>query len=58
MEGKFVHLDFSATFNRVSHCGLLYLLRSLGVGGQFLSIVLEFLSDRRHHVCLDGKVSA
>ena len=27
------------------------------VGGQFLSIVSELLSDRKQGVCLDGKVS-
>ena len=32
--------------DRVSHCGLLYKLRSTCVGRQFLSIVSEFLSDR------------
>ena len=30
---------------------------SIGVGGQFLSIVSEFLSDKRQRVSLDGKVS-
>ena len=28
------------------------------VGGQFLSIALEFLNDRRQCMCSDGKVSA
>ena len=31
---------------------------SIGVGGQFLSIVSEILSDRKQRVRLDGKVSA
>ena len=39
MKGRLVQLDFSAAFDRVSHRGLLYKLRSIGVGGQFLSIV-------------------
>ena len=58
MEGRLVQLDFSAAFDRVSHRGLLRKLSSIGVGGQFLSIVSEFLSNRRQHVRLDGKVSA
>ena len=33
-------------------------MRSIGVGGQFLSIVSEFLSDTRQRARLDGKVSA
>ena len=36
-----------------SHCCLLCKLRSIGVGGQFLSIVTEFLTYRRQRVRLD-----
>ena len=50
MEGKLVPLDFSAAFDRVSQCGLLYKLRCICVGRQFLSMVSEFLSDRRQCV--------
>ena len=32
-------------------------MRSISIGGQFLSIVSEFLSDRRQRGCLDGKVN-
>ena len=53
-----VQLDFSAAFDRVNHCDLLHKMISIGVGGQFLSIVLEFLCDKRQRVRLDGKVSA
>ena len=53
MEGKLVQLDFSAAFNRVSHGGPLYKLRSIGVGLHLLVIESEFLSER---VRLDGKV--
>ena len=58
MKGRLIQLDFSAAFDRVSHCCLLYKLRSRGVGGQFLSLVSDFLRDRRQRVRLDGKVSA
>ena len=40
-----------------SHRGLLYKLRSIDVGKQFLSIVSQFLSDRGRRVRLDNKVS-
>ena len=33
MESYIVELDFIATFNRVSHSGLLFKLKSIGVGG-------------------------
>ena len=57
IERRLFQLDFSAAFDRVSHCDLLHKLRSTGVGGQFLSLVSEFLSDRRQRVRLDGKGS-
>ena len=57
MEARIIQLDFSAAFDMVSRCGLLYKVKSIGVGGQFLSIVSEFLSDRRQRPRLDGKVS-
>ena len=55
--GRLVQLDFSAAFDRVSHCGLLYKLRSIGIGRQFLPIVSVFVIDRRQCMRLDGKVS-
>ena len=58
MEGRLLQLDFSAAFDGVSHCGLLYKLRSTGVGRQYLSIVSEFLNDRRQCVRFDVKVTA
>ena len=58
MEERLHQLDFSAAFDRVSHCSLLYKLKSISVGKQFLSIVSEFLSDRRQRVSLNGNVSA
>ena len=58
MEGRLIQLDFSRAFNRVSRRSLLYKLRSIGVGRQFLSIVSDFISDRKQCVRLDGKVSA
>ena len=38
MESFIVQLDFSAAFERVSHRGLLFKLKSIGVGGSVLSI--------------------
>ena len=48
MEYYIVQLDFSAAFDRVGHSGLLFKLKSIGVGGSVLSICRKFLSDRRH----------
>ena len=57
MKSYIAQLDFSAAFDRVSHSGLLFKLKSIGVGGSVLSICTEFLSDRRQRVVVDGAAS-
>ena len=56
--GKSYSVRLLTAFHRHSHCGLLHKLRLIVVGGEFLSIVSKFFSDRRQHVRLDGKISA
>ena len=58
MEGRFIQLDSPTVIDTVSHYGLQYKMRSISVGGQFLSMLSEFVSDRRQCISLDGKVSA
>ena len=41
MESYIVRLKFSAAFDRASHCGLLFKLKSIGVGGSVLSICIS-----------------
>ena len=50
-----VGLDFSAAFSCVNHKALIFKLRQLGVGGPFLSILTEFLSNRLQRVVVDDK---
>ena len=52
---RMVGLDFSAAFHRVNHKALIFKLRRLGVGGPFLSILTEFLSNRLQRVVVDGQ---
>ena len=54
-EVRMVGLDFSAAFDRVNHKALVFKLRQLGVGGPFLSILTEFLSNRLQRVVVDGQ---
>ena len=54
MESYIVQLDFSKAFDRVNYRGLLFKLKSIGVGGSVLSIRTEFLSDHRQRVVVDG----
>ena len=53
---RMVDLDFSAAFDRVNHKALIFKLRQLSVGGPFLSILIEFLSNNRlQRVVVDGQ---
>ena len=54
MESYIFQLDFSAAFNRVSHSGLFFKLKSTGVDGSVLSICTEFISERRQRIVVDG----
>ena len=57
MESYSIQLDFSAAFDRVSHSGLLFKLKSIVVVGSVLSICREFLSNRMQRVLVDGATS-
>ena len=56
-EVRLIGLDFSAAFDRVNHEALIFKLRQLGVGGPFLNIIIEFLTNRKQRVVVDGKHS-
>ena len=53
-EARIVQIDFSATFNRVNHLGILCKLCSVGIGCSVLSILTQFLSNRTQQVMVDG----
>ena len=53
-EARLVQIDFSGAFDKVNHTGLLYQLKSVGVGGRMLSILAQFLSGRTQSVVVDG----
>ena len=57
MESYIVQLDFSAAFDRISHSGLLFKLKSIGMGGSAMSICSEFLTNRRQRVVVVGATS-
>ena len=46
-EAKVVQIDFSAAFDRVNHKGLLFKLKSVGIGGSIFSVIHQFLTDRK-----------
>ena len=45
---------FSAAFDRVSHSGILYKLRDVGVGDAVFDVFAGFLSDKLQRVVVDG----
>ena len=53
-----VQIDFSATFDRVNHGGLVFKLREAGVGGLILKVFQNFLSSRTQRVKVDGVFSS
>ena len=52
-EARIVQIDFSAAIDMVNHQGILYRL-SVGIGGSVLSLLTQFLSNRTHHVMVNG----
>ena len=49
-----MQVDFSAAFDCISHSGLLYKLRYVGVGGAVFDVIASFLSCRVQRVVFDG----
>ena len=52
-----VFLDISKAFDKVWHDGLLLTLRSNGISGLLLNLLLEFLSERYQRTVLNSKSS-
>ena len=53
-----VFLDISKAFDKVWYKGLLYKLKQNGISGKLLSIIADFLSNRKQLVVLNGKFSS
>ena len=56
-ETRAVFLDLSKAFDRVWHKGLLYKLECCGIGGGLLSLIRDYLANRKQRVVLNGKNS-
>ena len=56
-EARIVQLDFSAAFDLVNHKALIFKLQNLGVGGWVLELLVNFLTDRKQRVVVDGVFS-
>ena len=49
-----IQIDFSSTFDRVNHQGILDELCAASIGGSVLSILTQFSSNRSQHVIIDS----
>ena len=56
-EVKGVFLDISKAFDKVWHKGFIFELKQNGVSGKLLSVLSDFLKDRKQRVILNGQVS-
>ena len=52
-----VYLDISKAFDRVWQDGLIYKLKRCGVSGRLLSLIINFLKDRKQQTVLNGQCS-
>ena len=56
-DSALIFLDQSKAFDRIYHCGLKAKLRTIGVYGPLLTLMSDYLDNRRICVSLDGKKS-
>ena len=55
---KGVFLDISKVFDKVWHEGIIFKLKQNGISGKLLSVLSDFLKDRKQRVTLNGQVSS
>ena len=53
-----IALDIAGAFDRVWHGGLISKIKSLGIDGNLLGLIGNYLSDRTLHVVLNGHTSS
>ena len=58
LEVRSVFLDISKAFDKVWHEGLIYKIKSMGVSGQLLNLLKNYLTNRNQRVLLNGQNSA
>ena len=57
LETRAVFLDISKAFDRVWHEGLIFKLKSYGIKGPLLALIVSFLKNRFQRVVLNGQCS-
>ena len=57
LEVRGIFLDLSKAFDKVSHEGLIYNLKNIGINGNLLSLIESFLHNMYQRVVLNGQSS-
>ena len=52
-----LYFDFKKAFDRVTHNRLIYKLNCLGINGNLLDVIKDFLTGRSLRVSVEGKLS-
>ena len=58
LEVRLVFLDISKAFDKVWHEGLIYKIKSMGISGELLNVLENYLTDRCQRVVLNGQTSS
>ena len=53
-----VFLDVSKAFDKALHKGIIFKLKQNGISGKLLSVLSDFLKDRKQRVTLNRQVSS
>ena len=58
LEVREIFLDISKAFDKVRHDGMIFKLHQNGIFGEMINILMDFLSDRKQRVVLNGQCSS
>ena len=58
MKTRAIFLDISTAFDKIWHRGLIYKLHQYGFTGNLLTLLTDFLSNRKQRVVLNGQHSS
>ena len=51
-----IFLDISKAFDKVWHEGLIFKLKTYGIDGDLLKLLINYLEDRKQRVVLNGQI--
>ena len=57
-EVRGVFLDISKPFDKIWHKGLIYKLKQNGISEKLLNLIIDFLSNKKQRIVLNGKYSS